>query len=174
LAFILAVLVAQAPMQAQEVGLQEVGLQDVGPQEVGPVTNLPMPRFVSLKAPETNVRRGPSLSHRVDWVFVQRSMPLQVVAEYGHWRRVVDREGLGGWVHYAMITGHRTVIVEEDMLLLRSRPDDNAPEAARFEAGVIASLGECNAQWCRISSNGYRGWVPKVALWGVLPEELRD
>lgn len=35
----------------------------------GPVTNLPMPRFVSMKAAEGNVRRGPSLTHRVDWVF---------------------------------------------------------------------------------------------------------
>ena len=42
----------------------------------GPVTNLPLPRFVSLKANEGNVRRGPSLSHRIDWVFKRRDMPL--------------------------------------------------------------------------------------------------
>ncbi|CAN0603746.1 unnamed protein product, partial [Ectocarpus sp. 12 AP-2014] len=35
----------------------------------GKVTNLPIPRFVSLKAEEGNARRGPSLSHRIDWVF---------------------------------------------------------------------------------------------------------
>ena len=34
--------------------------------DIGPETNLPMPRFVSLKASESNVRRGPSLSHRID------------------------------------------------------------------------------------------------------------
>ncbi|HBR39417.1 MAG TPA: aspartyl-trna synthetase, partial [Sulfitobacter pontiacus] len=28
-------------------------------QEVGQVTNLPVPRFVSMKASEGNVRRGP-------------------------------------------------------------------------------------------------------------------
>ena len=67
---------------------------------LGPETNLPMPRFVSLKASEANVRRGPSLTHRIDWVFKRRDMPLQVVAEYGHWRRVIDRDGQGGWVHY--------------------------------------------------------------------------
>ena len=58
---------------------------------IGPETNLPLPRFVSLKSDEGNVRRGPSLSHRIDWVFVRRGMPLQVTAEYGHWRRVVLR-----------------------------------------------------------------------------------
>ena len=56
----------------------------------GQVTNLPIPRFVSMKAPEGNVRRGPSLSHRVDWIFKEKNTPLQIIAEFGHWRQVVD------------------------------------------------------------------------------------
>lgn len=141
---------------------------------IGPETNLPLPRFVSLKTDEGNVRRGPSLSHRIDWVFLRRDMPLQVIAEYGHWRRVVDREGLGGWVHYALLSGTRTVIVDENMLPIRVRPDAAAPEAARLEAGVIARLGECEPDWCRISAGGYRGWALKTALWGVAADEIRD
>ena len=43
----------------------------------GPVTSLPLPRYVSLKASEGNVRRGPSLTHRIDWVFKRRNMPLR-------------------------------------------------------------------------------------------------
>ena len=38
-------------------------------QQRGPVTNLPLPRFVSLKTNEANARRGPDLSHRIDWVY---------------------------------------------------------------------------------------------------------
>lgn len=71
----------------------------VGGPGAGSVTNLPLPRFVSMKAVEGNVRRGPSLAHRIDWVFTRRDMPLEIVAEYGHWRRVQDRDGLGGWIH---------------------------------------------------------------------------
>ncbi|WP_370739274.1 SH3 domain-containing protein [Flavimaricola marinus] len=141
---------------------------------VGPETNLPLPRFVSLKTDEGNVRRGPSLSHRIDWVFLRRDMPLQVIAEYGHWRRVVDREGLGGWVHYALLSGTRTVIVDDNLLPIRVRPSETAPEAAQLEAGVIARLGECNPDWCRISAGGYRGWALKSALWGVASDEIRD
>lgn len=141
---------------------------------LGPETNLPMPRYVSLKTSEGNVRRGPSLSHRIDWVFMRRDMPLQVVAEYGHWRRVIDREGLGGWVHYALLSGTRTVIVDENMLPIRTRPAEDAIEAAQLEAGVIARLGECNPDWCRISAGGYRGWAHKDALWGVAADEIRD
>ena len=140
----------------------------------GPETNLPLPRYVSLKAHESNVRRGPSLSHRIDWVFQRKGMPLQVVAEYGHWRRVVDREGQGGWVHYTMLSGVRTVIVDQDMLPLRSAPDNTALERAMLEAGVIARLGACHAGWCLLTAGGYRGWAPQNVLWGTTPGEERD
>lgn len=142
--------------------------------ERGPVTNLPLPRYVSLKANEANIRRGPSLSHRIDWVFQRRDMPLRVVGEYGHWRRVVDREGLGGWVHYSLISGNRTVIIDEDLLVIRSQPVDTATEVAMLELGVIADLGECRPEWCRLRAGGFRGWARKDALFGVAANELRD
>lgn len=140
----------------------------------GPITNLPLPRYVSMKATEGNVRRGPSLTHRIDWVFKKRDMPLRITAEHGHWRRVEDRDGLGGWVHYSLLSGVRTVIVEHDMLALLNRPDPSAPVTAALEIGVIARLGKCTLEWCRISAGGYRGWAPKSRLWGVKPEEIRD
>ena len=108
-------------------------------EERGPVTNLPLPRFVSMKAGEGNVRRGPSLTHRIDWVYTRRDMPLEITAEYGHWRRVRDREGAGGWVHYSLLSGVRTVIVEEDMLDIRSRPDVAAPVEARLRSSSSPS-----------------------------------
>lgn len=140
----------------------------------GPVTNLPLPRFVSLKSDEGNARRGPALSHRIDWVYKRRAMPLEVTAEFGHWRRVRDREGAGGWVHYALLSGVRTVLIEDDMVALRQQPHEDARILARAEAGVVARLGSCTPSWCRISAGGERGWVPKAALWGVTATELRD
>ena len=178
LCFALAVAVtalwADAP-RAQDVAAQPANaVMGTDGLVLGPVTNLPLPRYVSLKAGEANVRRGPSLSHRIDWIFNRRDMPLQIVAEYGHWRRVIDREGLGGWVHYSMLSGSRTVIIDQDLLDLHNRPDDQSPVQARLELGVIARLGECDVAWCRLSAGGYRGWAPKSAIWGVEPDEIRD
>lgn len=140
----------------------------------GAVTNLPLPRYVSLKSSEGNARRGPSLSHRIDWVFRHPEMPLRITAEYGHWRRVEDRDGAGGWVHYALLSGVRTVIVEQDLTELLLKPESGAPVMAQAEAGVIARLGACEPDWCRISAGGQKGWVPKTALWGVDADELRE
>ena len=143
-------------------------------EERGSVTNLPLPRFVSLKSSEVNVRRGPSLTHRIDWVYKRRDLPVEVTAEYGHWRRVRDREGAGGWVHYSLLSGVRTVIVEEDMLDIRSRPDVAAPVEARLRAGVIAYLGECAQDWCELQAGGYDGWARRSALWGVTAADLQN
>ncbi|WP_417206061.1 SH3 domain-containing protein [Antarctobacter sp.] len=143
-------------------------------QDKGPVTKLPLPRFVSLKASEGNVRRGPSLTHRIDWVYKRRSMPLEITAEHGHWRRVRDRDGAGGWVHYSLLSGSRTVIVEQDMLSLYQRQDPDSPVVARLELGVIARLGDCGPDWCKLTAAGYKGWADKTALWGVKPDEIRE
>ncbi|MGB7318826.1 MAG: SH3 domain-containing protein [Planktotalea sp.] len=143
-------------------------------EERGAVTNLPLPRFVSLKASEGNVRRGPSLTHRIDWVFKRRDMPLEITAEHGHWRRVRDREGAGGWVHYSLLSGTRYVLIEQDMLPLYQRPDPSTPVMVRLELGVIARLGKCGPLWCRLTSAGYKGWAPKEMLWGVKPDEIRE
>ncbi|PYG31041.1 SH3-like domain-containing protein [Pelagimonas varians] len=143
-------------------------------QDRGPVTNLPLPRFVSMKAKEGNVRRGPSLTHRIDWVYKRQDMPLEITAEHGHWRRVRDRDGAGGWVHYSLLSGVRTVLVEQDYLQLHKRADPQTPVTAQLEIGVIARLGECTAGWCRLTAGGFKGWAPKDKLWGVGADELRE
>ena len=146
----------------------------VSAESIGKVTNRPLPRYVSMKAPEGNVRRGPSLSHRIDWVFKRRDMPLRVTAEHGHWRRVEDRDGVGGWVHYSLLSGSRTVLVEHDMLALQARPSPEAQVTAHLEMGVVARLGKCEAEWCLLRSGGFKGWAPKSRLWGVGALETLD
>jgi SH3-like domain-containing protein len=99
-------------------------------------------------------------------------MPLRLTAEFGHWRRVEDRDGAGGWVHYSLLSGVRTAIVEQDLLDMLARPDPSAMVVARLEAGVIARLSECGPAWCALSAGGHDGWVPKAALWGVAADEI--
>ncbi|MDQ2093577.1 SH3 domain-containing protein [Rhodalgimonas zhirmunskyi] len=162
----------------------------------GAVTNLPIPRFVSIKTDECNVRRGPSLSHRIDWVFKRKDMPVEITAEHGHWRRVRDRDGAGGWVHYSLLSGTRTVIVTGSVtgadegqtgdapasseaagaqtIDLYMRPDAQSQVVARLESGVVARLGECDPEWCKLRAGGYRGWTRKSMIWGVEPDEIRE
>lgn len=141
---------------------------------LGPVTGLPVPRYVSLKTDEGNVRRGPSLEHRIDWVFRLRNYPLRITGEFEHWRRVEDMEGQGGWIYYTMLSGVRTVLVTEPGTELRRGPDARSEVLATAEEGVIGKLGACTLDWCEIDAGGEAGWVQKSRIWGVDPEEIRD
>lgn len=160
----LAGLIASAPMLAH-------AQQD---DSLGPVTGLPLPRFVSLKSSEANVRRGPSLNHRVDWVFRHRGTPLEITAEFENWRRVRDADGAGGWVHYTLLSGVRTVLVRVENSPIYDQPRDNSDIRARAEDGVIARLGRCTPDWCEVTAEGQRGWMQKPVIWGVGEAEIRD
>lgn len=142
--------------------------------ELGTVTNLPLPRFVSLKGTEGNARRGPSLTQRIDWVFTRRDMPLEITAEFENWRLVQDKDGAGGWVHYTLLSGVRTVVVEQDMTTIYDAPDAGSCAVARLQVNVVGRVAECTAGWCRISAGGEKGWAPKAALWGVGADEVLE
>ena len=136
-------------------------------QGVGRETNLPIPRYVSLKAKEANIRRGPGFDHRIDWIFQRRGMPLRVLAEYDVWRRVEDRDGEGGWIHSTLISGVRTVIVDAPTPMY-VRPSERSRVLAEVEAGVVARFDGCSRDWCAIIAGDVDGWVPQGLLWGVI------
>ena len=161
-----------APVLSGEAAAKSAVKPAVRDPGKGPVTNLPLPRYVSLKTNQGNARRGPGLSHRIDWVFTTEGMPLRVTAEYEHWRRVEDVDGAGGWVHYSLLSGARSVLVTQDMAQFRVSPDALAAVVYQAEYGVIGRLLECAPDWCRISVDGEKGWTEKVALWGVEPGEV--
>ncbi|MDP3961044.1 MAG: SH3 domain-containing protein [Pseudorhodobacter sp.] len=178
-ALALVMVLAMAAAQAQEAGAGSAAVAVGGAApalgsvtNLGPVTNLPLPRYVTLKTGEGNARRGPGLTHRIDWVFTRAGMPLRLTAEYENWRRVEDQDGVGGWVHFTLLSGVRSVLVVQDMVEFHAVPDPTAAAVLRAEAGVIARLLQCLPDWCRLGVEGGKGWVPKAALWGVDPGEI--
>lgn len=134
---------------------------------VGAETNLPLPRFVSLGSDEINVRRGPGLGYRKDWVFRRAGLPVKIVEEYGDWRRILDSDGAGGWVYHSLLSGRRTALVTAEMATLRDRPVETAVPVAKAEHGVVAALGPCEPRWCAVEIQGVRGWVLRDQLWGA-------
>lgn len=146
-----------APLQAQEAGQPTPSGQEV-------------PRFVSLKFDVANGRSGPSRAHPVAWRYVRAGLPMEVIAETPDWRRVRDPDGELTWMHRSILSGRRTVITLTDAAL-RARPDAEAPAEAIAETGVVLDLERCRAGWCRVESQGYRGWAKADMLWGVYADE---
>ncbi|MFP3942854.1 MAG: SH3 domain-containing protein [Alphaproteobacteria bacterium] len=139
----------------------------------GPATGLPLPRFVSLKFNKVHLRRGPGLHHRIDWDYVERrGMPVEVIAEAEHWRRIRDVDGDKGWVHASQLSDRRGVIISgDDVSVLRRRPDPASAPVALVEPGLIGTIRKCGAHWCRVTVRGYTGWLPRAGLWGLYEHE---
>jgi SH3-like domain-containing protein len=126
-----------------------------------------LPYFASLHADKVNLRAGPGDRYPIEWVYVRRDWPVQVIAHFDHWRRVRDWEGTEGWVHEKMLTSQREVIVIGGVHGVRQSPDSGAALIARAEPGVMAKLDECRGEWCRVAAGEFSGWMQRSDLWGV-------
>ena len=126
-----------------------------------------LPRFASLRASEVNLRTGPGVRYPIDWVYVRRYLPIEIVAEFDAWRKIRDWRGTVGWVHKSMLSGRRTVMVVGGTQKLRRDSEPQAPEIARVEENVIGRLLRCAKIWCRIEFKGKRGWLRRDKLWGI-------
>ncbi len=134
-------------------------------------STLPVPRFVSLRSDEVNVRTGPGVRYPIDWVFTRKTMPVQITAEVETWRKIRTVDGTEGWVHQSMLTGRRTALVTGEVRTLHQKNDPASPAVAMLEPGVIGSLLECRDAWCRLDVQGQKGWIERDDIWGALPAE---
>jgi SH3-like domain-containing protein len=130
-----------------------------------------VPHFASLRANEVNLRAGPGERYPIEWVYQRKGLPVEVTAQFDVWRKIRDSDGTEGWVHERMLTAQRSVIVKGAERALKSDPDVGANTVARAEPGVVARLIECRATWCRVETQGIKGWVQRADLWGVYPDE---
>ncbi len=139
-------------------------------------TGLPLPRFVSLKSERVNVRRGPSNEHGVAWVFTRKSLPVEIIAEFDHWRRIRDSEGAEGWVYHSLLVGRRTVIAapwsKDKVMRLHASASASGDLVARISSGALGELKTCDGKWCYTAFGGYEGYVSQETLFGVYPGEV--
>lgn len=151
--------------------------QSAAPDESGKggVTGLPVPRFVSLRADEVNLRTGPGIRYPIDWVYQRRGLPVEVIDEFEAWRRIRDREGTVGWVHQSMLAADRTAVIVGERRKLRATAAGQSDPVAWLEPGVIVALRRCDQAWCEAvvtdAGESYRGWLGKDEIWGVYPDE---
>lgn len=134
-------------------------------------SGLPIPRFVSLKSDEVNVRAGPGPRYPVDWVFKRKAMPVEIVAEYENWRKVRDWQGTSGWVLQSLLTGKRSFVIAAKETSIYRTPAASAEIVAKFEHEVVGEIRSCKGDWCRVSAQGVSGWVTRSAIWGVYKSE---
>lgn len=138
---------------------------------VGRDTGLPLPRFASLKDDEVFVRAGPGQRYPIKFVYQRDLLPIEIIGEFGGWRKVRDARGGQGWVYNALVSGQRSVIVQKPQVLVHRKDKKSSPAVAELAQGVIAQLDTCEDDFCKVKGQGFEGWVEREALWGIAENE---
>jgi len=157
--------------------VQSESKMQVEKTDIGP-SGLPLPRFASLKSNRVNVRVGPDQSkYAVAWSYRRQGLPVEIIQEYGNWRRIRDSDGDLGWVNQALLSGRRMVVTvpwqkdKNQLQSMRKKPAADAVLIAQVEPGVIGKIRQCNGEWCELEMGKSRGWLKQDQLWGVYPGE---
>ena len=137
-------------------------------------SGLPVPRYVTLKSHEANLRAGPGLEYPVLWQYRTPKLPVRVDAEFGIWRKIVDHDGTAGWMHGSVLSLSRMALVKTDMTKIRNSPDPKSTVIALAERNALMELQSCPKSWCRVATANVRGWIKRQALWGLLKAESLD
>ncbi len=143
----------------------------------GPATGgsgLPLPRFVSLRSAEANLRSGPGTRYPVDWIYTRPDLPVEVIAEFDVWRKIRDWQGTEGWVHETFLSTKRTFVVTGQRRRLRADPDEKSPAIAYLEANVVGKLLACphGSDYCKVAVQNFQGWLRRSEFWGVYSGEF--
>lgn len=148
------------------------------PAEAANVSGLPLPRFVSISAARANLRKGPGRQYPVAWILQRRHLPVEVIGEFEHWRKIREISGETGWVHKSRLSGKRT-----GMVVSGAKPGELTPgyKDARkekpvllAEPGAIGEIRSCRGEWCVLRFEGREAWMPRESIWGVYPNEKID
>ena len=141
--------------------------------DIGKETGLEIPRYVSLKSNDANIRVGPSKNYPIEIKFIKKNYPLKVLEEYEDWRKVEDFQKNFGWIHKSLISSNRTgILLSNDNKTIKLLNTLNGNVIGEIGSGNIVFLEKCKIDWCLVSFGNYRGWIDKKNIWGIKEKEI--
>ncbi len=131
-------------------------------------TGLEVPRWISLKSSQVRARVGPGLDYRILWEYRAAGLPVQVIAETRHWRKVCDPEGAVAWIHRSVASGRRSVFntTAREVPIYAGRSEGSGLRA-RLSPRALISLEDCKDGWCDVAARRIHGWVRQDAVFGA-------
>ena len=138
----------------------------------GKETGLKIPRFVSTKSDNINLRVGPSINYPIILKYVVNNLPLEIIQEHGEWRKIIDYQKNSGWIHKSLLKGNRNGIIiskKNNSAPLFNNPEGN--EVGQIGIKNIVSIKKCVISWCKISILEKNFWINIENIWGVYSGE---
>ena len=124
--------------------------------------------FLTLRNDEVNLRQGPSKDYPVKIIYKKKFLPVVVYDESNNYRKIRDHENNSGWIHLSQLSKKKAALVIEDQLILFKKPTVYSKPMAILKKGRLNRVLKCKKDWCKITTDNYKGWVKKRGLWGLL------
>ena len=122
--------------------------------------------FVSLKKNKVNVRYGPSFESDIKYVYKKINLPLKQIDKKENFRRIIDLKNNSGWIHVSQLKKSNSVITTKNKILFK-KPTSFAKPVAKIKEGRLLIVKICEQNWCKISSEGFEGWIKADNIWGL-------
>ena len=125
-------------------------------------------KFLSLRNTEVNLRQGPSFDYPVKLIYKKKFLPVVVLDKSETWRKIKDFENNSGWIHVSQLSKKKSAINIKNHSVLYKNSSIYSKPIARLEVGRLVLIIRCKAQWCKIKTGNYKGWISKKNLWGKI------
>lgn len=138
-------------------------------------SGLSLPRMASLRSDHINGRSGPETKYPIEWVYRHKGAPVEIVNEFGLWRKIKDWDGAESWVHKSMLSGKRTVrVMTPGENNIYNDDDFQSRVVAKVEDGVFGDVLKCKKgnAFCLVKFDTIEGYMPRSVLFGVMADEV--
>ena len=124
--------------------------------------------FLTLRNEKVNLRQGPSFDHPIKLFYKKKYLPVKIIDQFDNFRKILDHENNSGWIHISQLSKRKAGINIRENALVFNSPTLYSKPIVRLEKGKLCIVKKCKDNWCKISLEGYQGWIEKDNLWGLL------
>ena len=124
--------------------------------------------FLTLRYDKVNLRQGPSREYPVKIFYKKKFLPVLVQDKSGNFRKIRDHENNTGWIHISQLSKKKSAIVIDDNLIMFKKPTIYSKPLVILRKGRLSKIIRCKDDWCKVKTSGYKGWLKKESLWGLL------
>ena len=122
--------------------------------------------FLTLKYNRVKVRQGPSFEYPVKFIYKKKYLPIKIIDSKDNFRKITDLKNNNGWIHVSQLSKKKSAINIHNLSIIFKKPNIYSQPMAKLEKGKIVIVKKCKEDWCKIITNGYKGWIFKNYLWG--------
>ena len=124
-------------------------------------------KFLSLKKNKVNVWYGPGFDFPIKYIYKKINLPIKQIDKKENFRRIIDFKKNSGWIHISQLKKVNSVIAVKDKILFEKSTIFSEP-VAKIKRGRLLIVKKCENDWCKVETEGLKGWIVKKNLWGTI------